>query len=503
MPPIDQMTPEKTASAYREWATQAGKDRLPTNMDEYFQSWAEFFDDYASTSQIWQRANSGYHRALASLARFYIPEGSSVLEVGSGTGDLLAATRPRRGVGIDISGGMVELAQKKHPDLEFRRTAAEEMDLGGEKFDYVILSDLVGFLFDIRLALARIRSVCHSETRVVIHWYSRLWQPILVAAEKLGLKYPQPVLNWTSVGDIENLLHLTDFEVVGARKHILMPKGLPVLANLMNRYVAHLPLMQHLCLTNWIVARPLQLDDRPTPRVSVICPCRNEAGNMRQIAERLPAMGALTELILVEGHSTDDTLAVCQKISADMPEKNITVLVQEGRGKGDAVRLGFSRAKGDILMILDADASVAPEDLVFFYDALVTGKGEFINGCRLVYTMDPKAMRFLNLLGNHFFALLLSSLIGQPIKDSLCGTKVLWRTRYEEIARGRAYFGRIDPFGDFDLLFGAAKLQLKITEVPIRYRQRSYGTTNISRFADGWLLLRMSAKAAAKLFFVS
>jgi ubiquinone/menaquinone biosynthesis C-methylase UbiE len=503
MESVGQTVAGKSEQPYPEWAKQARKDRLPTNMEEYFQSWADFFDHYASTVEKWRRRNAGYHRALSSLVRFYVPEGSSVLEVGSGTGDLLAATRPRRGVGIDISGEMVRLAQKGFHDLEFHQMAAEKLDLGGEKFDYILLSDLTGFLFDIRLVLERLRGVCHAETRVVMHWYSRAWQPILTAAEKLGLKYPQPLLNWTTVEDIQNLLHLTDFDVVRARKHILIPKRFPLLSMLANRYLAPLPLIRHLCLTNWIVARPLNVQDRTLPRVSVICPCRNEAGNIQQIVERLPAMGAQTELILVEGHSQDDTLATCRKVAASMPEKNITVLVQEGRGKGDAVRLGFSRASGDVLMILDADASVAPEDLPHFYEALVSGKGEFINGCRLVYTMDPKAMRFLNLLGNRFFALLLSTLIGQPIKDSLCGTKVLWRSRYEELARGRAYFGQFDPFGDFDLLFGAAKLNLRIIEMPIRYRQRTYGTTNISRFADGWLLLRMSAKAAAKLFFIT
>ncbi len=500
---IDHEATEETAVPYREWATQVRKDRMPAHMDDYLKSWAEFFDDYASTVEKWRDKNKQYHRDLASLSRFYIPEGSSVLEVGSGTGDLLAATRPRRGVGIDISGRMVQLARDKFPDCEFHCMSAEELDLGGEKFDFIILSDLVGLLFDIRLALARIRSACHAETRIIINWASRLWQPLLVAAEHMRLRYPQPSLNWTTVEDIQNLLHLTDFEVVGTRKHILIPKRVPLVASLANRYLANLPVVRHLCLTNWIVARPLHLDARPVPRVTVVCPCRNEAGNIRQIAERLPRMGAETELIFVEGHSKDDTLSVCHEVAAEMPEKNITVLVQEGRGKGDAVRLGFSQAKGDVLMILDADISVVPEDLVYFYDALITGKGEFINGCRLVYTMDPKAMRFLNLLGNRFFALLLSSLIGQPIKDTLCGTKALWRSRYEELARGRAYFGAIDPFGDFDLLFGASKLKLKIVEVPIRYRQRTYGSTNISRFSDGWLLLRMSAKAAVKLFFIS
>src|SRR5262249_2691143 len=185
-----------------------------------------------------------------------------------------------------------------------------------------------------------------------------------------------------------------------------------------NRFLPALPVFSNFSLTNWLVARPLRLEaDRRAASVSVICPCRNEAGNLEHIANRLPSMGSHTELIFVEGHSSDDTLEQCRRVAAANPDKDIKVLAQQGRGKGDAVRLGFSEATGDILMILDADISVAPEDLVDFYDALVREKGDFINGCRLVYTMDPRAMRFLNLMGNKFFALLLSRLMGQPIKD--------------------------------------------------------------------------------------
>jgi len=490
--------------SYSEWVHTVRKERPPSNMEEYLQGWAAFFDHYALTVRDWRRRNEGYHQALASLTCFHVPEDQSVLELGSGTGDLLTATRPRRGVGIDISAEMVRMATDKYPNLEFRQMAAECLDLGGEKFDYIILSDLTSFLFDIRLVFEQIRRACHPETRILVNWYSRLWQPILKAAEKLGLKYPQPLLNWTTVEDIVNLLYLTDFEVVQNRAHVLLPARVPRLARWSNRYLAHLPLLRSFCLTNWIIARPLHLfHAHRRPSVSVICPCRNEAGNIQQIVDRLPSMGSHTELIFVEGHSKDETLATCHQVAASTPGRDISVLVQQGRGKGDAVRLGFARAKGDILMILDADLMVAPADLPYFYDALVSGKGEFVNGCRLVYTMDPKAMRFLNLLGNRFFALLLSSLMGQAIKDSLCGTKVLWRSKYQDLAKGRSYFGEVDPFGDFDLLFGAAKLNLKIVEVPTRYRQRVYGSTNISRFADGWLLLRMSAKAAAKLFFVA
>jgi SAM-dependent methyltransferase len=473
-------------------------------MEAYLRALEQFFDEYACTVEVWHRRNAGYHAALTSLLRFYISENMSVLEVGSGTGDLLAATRPRRGVGVDISGAMVRLARKRHPTLEFCHMAGEHLDLKGEKFDYVFLSDLTSFLFDIRLVFERLREVCHRETRIILHWYSRAWQPVLSAAEKLGFKYPQPLVNWTTVEDISNLLHLADFDIVHRRKHLLLPKQFPIATHIANRYLAHLPVLRHLCLTNWVVARPINLSvNAPAPTVSVICPCRSEAGNIDQIVERLPVLGSSTELIFVEGHSQDETLQACQRAASSASDMDIKVLVQKGRGKGDAVRLGFSVAKGDILMILDADLTVPPEDLVYFYDALVSGKGDFINGCRLVYTVDPKAMRFLNLLGNRFFALVLSKLLHQPIKDSLCGTKVLWRSKYEELASARSYFGEMDPFGDFDLLFGAAKLGLKIIEIPIRYRQRTYGSTNINRFADGWLLFRMSAKAASKLFFIA
>jgi hypothetical protein len=397
---------------------------------------------------------------------------------------------------------MIRIAQANHPSLTFHHMPAEEIDLGDQKFDYIILSDLAGFLYDIKLVFERLRNYCHAGTRLIVHSYSRAWQPILLLAEKLHLKYPQPLLNWTTTEDIVNLLYLAGYETIATDKHILIPAQVPVISSLCNRYVAHLPGLRHLCLTNWIVARLQDLPAGDRPSVSVVCPCRNEAGNIEQIAARLPSLGSRTELIFVEGHSTDNTLAECKRVQNKFPDRDIRVLVQQGRGKKDAVQLGFSQALGDIFMILDADISVNPEDLQQFYEAAASGKGDLINGCRLVYAMDPKAMRFLNLLGNKFFALLLSRFLGQPVKDTLCGTKVLSRQNYERIARSRSYFGDFDPFGDFDLLFGAAKLKLKIVEIPVRYRQRVYGTTNIHRFADGLLLLRMCRVAASKLYFI-
>jgi glycosyltransferase involved in cell wall biosynthesis len=232
-------------------------------------------------------------------------------------------------------------------------------------------------------------------------------------------------------------------------------------------------------------------------------PARNEAGNIEAALARTPMMGKNTELIFVEGHSTDSTWRTIQEALARYRGPlALRAMQQTGQGKADAVRLGFSQATGDLLMILDADLTVPPEDLPVFFDAALSGQADYWHGTRLVYPMDPGAMRFFNKLGNVMFSRIFTYLLDQPIKDTLCGTKVLWRRDYERIQAARAVFGDFDPFGDFELIFGAARLGLKIGEIPVRYRERSYGQTNIERWKHGWLLLKMSAVAARKLKYV-
>ncbi len=479
-------------------------DRIPPqSLRSHLSAVESIFDRYAPEILDWQRRNRGYHEGLESVAKHYIPAGERILEVGCGAGDLLASLRPSEGVGIDISREMVRLAKERHPHLTFLAMPVEELTLTGKPFDVIILSDVVGCLYDLLGVFKKLRSVCHAGTRIIIQWHSRLWKPVLDLAESLHLKSPIPVYNWTSPEDISNLLYLAEFEVISSRSHLLMPLPIPGIATLLNRYLANLPGFRWMCLTKWTVARPLGLGPvKEAPTASIICPCRNEAGNIENIVRRLPSLGSHTELIFVEGHSKDRTLEECRRVAEAHPERDIKVLVQEGSGKGDAVRLGFAHAKGDILLILDADLSVAPEDLSAFFEILASGKGDFVNGSRLVYELEPGAMRFLNLLGNRAFALILSRLMGQPVKDTLCGTKGLLRANYLRIAQGRAHFGKLDPFGDFDLLFGAAKLSLKIVEIPVRYWERVYGQTNIRRFTHGWLLLRMCVKALRKLVLI-
>ncbi len=414
-----------------------------------------------------------------------------MLEVGCGLGDQLAALKPRRGLGIDLSEAMVREASRRHPDLDFLVGDGETLALD-ETFDVILLVDFVGHVLDVESTLKQLRCCCTPTTRVVIAYYNFLWEPLLKLLERVGLKMPQEEQNWLSPADIRNLLRLADFEVVKAERRLLMPLGIPILSSIVNRLLAYLPGLTHLCLCHYMVARMRTTSTHESQTVTVVIPCRNEKGNIEAAVARLPSFGRHQEVIFVDGHSTDGTPDEIQRVIAQYSEKDIKLLVQDGMGKGDAVRKGFMHATGDILMILDADLTMPPEDLPKFYEAITSGKGEFINGSRLVYPMEHEAMRYLNLLGNKFFSMAFSWLLGERIKDTLCGTKVLFRRDYERIVANRSYFGEFDPFGDFDLLFGASKLNLKILEVPIRYQERTYGTTNIHRFTHGWLLLKMT-----------
>ncbi len=459
----------------------------------------------APERERWQRRNRAYYRNIERLVRFAVPEGASVLEIGCGLGDLLASVKPADGLGVDLSPQMVELARRRHPELRFAVTDAETLDapeLAGRTFDYVILSDTVGALGDVWAAFRALRRVCHAGTRVVLTSYNFLWEGALGAAQKLGLKMPVPLQNWLGMDDLVNLLELNHFEVIRKGSAQLLPVDVPLVSRFVNRYLARLPGLRHLALTQFLVCR-LAAGGEPIAKrdysCSVVVPCKNEQGNIDEIVARTPEMGKGTEIIFVDGNSTDGTVEAIQKHLDAGARPGMKLIHQgAGKGKGDAVRKGFAAATGEVLFILDADLTVAPEDLPKFYAAIAEGRGEFINGSRLVYPMEGQAMRFLNMVGNKAFGMALSSILEQRLKDTLCGTKVLFRKDYQRIAGARSFFGDFDPFGDFDLIFGAAKQNLRIVELPVRYRARTYGETKISRWRNGATLLRMTMLAYRK-----
>lgn len=416
-------------------------------------------------TDIWKKRNRYYYAYLEDLVRFLVPEGKDVVRVSPHTsnGDLHAEAH---------------------------------------SCDYVVLADVLGFSDDVEHLLRQSAKAIRSDGRVVILQWNALWEPVLRLASKLGLRRPNVEQNWLSLSDLENLAEIAGLEVIRSGTKMIVPLYVPVLARLANTFLANVFPFSRLGLIHYAVARRfVRVDAEQNNSLSIVVPARNEKGTIERIVSSLPTCGAFTEIVFIEGHSNDGTWEEIERVARAHPEKRIVFARQEGKGKGDAVRKGFSMATGDVLAIYDADMTVPARELERFYTLLMSGRCDFVNGSRLVYPVERGAMRVLNLIGNKFFSIVLSAILGQRLKDTLCGTKVLRKSDYAWIEKGRAFFGDFDPFGDFDLIFGAAKLNLKILDMPVHYKERVYGSTNIERWKHGLLLLRMTLFAARKLRF--
>jgi len=456
-------------------------------------------------SKTWKKfykKNNYYHTDNSNLLMKLIPQDVSVLEIGCKGGEFLHKLKNKVKKGVVIQEKLFDSTKKLLNKNETELFDDFLKNKSKEKFDYIVLSHALSEVDDAQNLIKIIRDKTNDDSRIIVTYFNFLWKPVLDVAEQLGLRLPQTKEpNWWTEGDVDNLFYLEDFEKVKSGKRFLFPFNIPFISTFFNRYLAQLPVFNYFTLTNYTIYRP-------TPKikeysVSIIIPARNEAGNMKNVLSKIPNLGMETEVVFVEGHSKDNTFeSIEEEIKRYKGPIKTKLFKQKGKGKGDAVRLGFSKASNELLMILDADLTVDPKELPKFYKAIAVGKGELIMGSRLIYPMEAQAMRLLNYLGNKFFSLAFSFLLSQRIKDTLCGTKVLLKSDYYKIEKNRYVFGDFDPFGDYDLIFGAANLNLKITEIPIRYKERTYGSTNISRFRHGLLLFKMVFFAAKNLKFI-
>lgn len=460
-----------------------------------------YWNNHHNTANKWLGHRKSYAARLLQLYKFAIPKNSKILEVGCGNGNLLANLNPSTGVGIDFSSKLIKEAKALHPHLTFIEMDACNLQLD-EKFDYIVCSDLLNELWDVHTCLSSLRKCCHQDSRILLNIHSNLWQVPRKIATMLGVARPQLSQNWLTPEDTANLLYLSDFELVRRSSEILWPFHIPLITNFLNKFLVKIVPFSTFGLTNFLIARPIVKRRDDEPIVSVIIPARDEAGNIAAIFERTPQMGKGTELVFVEGGSSDGTYeAIKAAMIMYKTHSMVKLLKQSGKGKGDAVRLGFEHATGSLLMILDADLTVSPEDLPLFYTTWLNGKADLVNGVRMVYPMEGRAMPFVNMLGNKFFSLAFSYLLGQSVKDTACGTKVLTKKHWQPILANRASFGNFDRFGDWDLLFGASKFNLKIIDVPIRYRDRMYGVTKMQKWRIGYLLSCMVIVGLKKLKF--
>jgi hypothetical protein len=445
----------------------------------------------AGQRDAWIRSNRYFYDRLKRTLQFIVEPGKRVLEVRCEIGHLLASVKPSHGVGVEISEAMVECASRQHPDLRFVKCDAEELRLD-ETFDYILFNHIFDTV-DILRALERLRQHCTRETLLVVINYNYLWQPILEFSSKIGLRSRFVEPNWVSENDIRGFLKLAGFRPVRKHRLLLFPKWIPLFSSVMNGLVARLPGLRRLCLMQIMVARPLaEPNSEEDVTVSVVIPCRNEAGNVRHAVERVPSMGRRTEILFCDDKSSDGTVDEVRRMQALYPDKDIRLLEGPGICKAENVWTGFRAARGDVLMILDADLTVMPEELPMFLRALVTSRGEFVNGSRLVYPMPHLAMKFANMIGNKFFGLVFSFLLDQRVKDTLCGTKVLWRKDWLRMERNLGSWGIKDLWGDYELLFGASKLHLEVVEVPVHYQERIHGATKMTKvFSNGLRMLRI------------
>jgi SAM-dependent methyltransferase len=468
------------------------------------QKFIDIRNKFANDRLNWIKKNSYFHHQDIEYLRFLIPPNLKILNVNCDIGEQLAALDPSIGVGVSLSKEMVRIAKKLHPKLKFLEGDIENKDfLESLKkmgpFDIILLSDAIGSFDDCQKTLESLKGLCSKETRLVISYYNIFWDPILRFAEFISLKMPSGQQNYLSTEDIINLLHLSGFESIKQEWRQLIPKRLLGVGSFINKWMAPLPVLRRSCLRNYVIAR-LEPEAKRVKQLSttVVIPCRNERGNIEAAIKRLPRFCPKLEILFVEGHSKDGTLAEIKRVIKAYSHYDIKVIEQPGKGKGDAVRAGFLQANNEVLIILDADLTTPPEDMPKFYNTLISGKGEFINGSRLIYPMENQAMQFLNLIANKVFSWLFCYILNQRFTDTLCGTKALKKGHYLKVLKNRSYFGEFDPFGDFDLIFGASKLNLKVKEIPVRYAARSYGSTQISRFTHGWLLLKMVVFAYKK-----
>jgi hypothetical protein len=433
-----------------------------------------------------------------------IPKDSKILELGCATGDLIGNLHPSYGVGVDISDAMISAAKQKYPNIDFICENAENYRTD-KVFDYIILSGIVGSIENIQVLLEKAQKWSTPDTRIFIDFYNPLWYPLIKLGEKTGLKMPEMTKNWLSVDDLENFLYISGYQVIKRKYLMFFPKYIPLLTYILNKFIGNLPLLRRLSLNNIVIARPaIPLPDPEKRKCSVVITCRDEEGNIEGLVTRMPKMGANTEIIFVEGHSRDNTVARIQEMIAKYPEKDIKMLKQKGIGQGDAFRYGFDEANGDFVIWLEADLTTPPEEAIHFWNAYINNQGEYVNGSRFIYKMEKSAMPLFNFLGNRFFGILFTTLLKQRFTDTLCGFKAISKVNYIKIRKQIDFFGDFDPFGDFELIFGTIKNNLKVAEIPVHYQPRQYGESKaygqsfFSFMKHAWLLIRMSYIAFKK-----
>lgn len=429
-----------------------------------------------------------YHRAVRDFFELVVPPGQDVLLVGYDGDWDLAALNPRRGVFLCTDEGVAG-------PTRFARYSGYDLRPIAGTFDYIILKNALGSCPDIGTFLCELSRLCRPETRVIVYSYNYLWKPGLRLAEQLRLKRRGGLQNWLSIRDLNNALTTAGFQRTAVARWQICPFRLLGLGPLVNAVGRFLFFLDWLKLNQFQVFRPLPPAPLPDESVTICLTCRDERDNIEPIVRAIPELTPAQEILFVEGHSTDGTRAEIERVIQAYPEKNIRVIGQPGKGQGDAIRAGFSQARGNIIILLESDMTSPPENVRYVYEALRRRYAEFLEGSRFIYPLSLQAMPLANQLGNGSFAYFFSWLFGGHLTDVLSGIKAVRKTDFEKIRARWNEWGIDDPFGDFELLFGAVRLGLLCAEQAIHYRPRPYGQTKTRVWYHGYILAKMALNA--------
>lgn len=438
-----------------------------------------------------------FHQSVNRAFRFLVPEGKSLLYYGRYIPGLLPGLKSSRCVVVshDPPTGD-DLAAMEAERVQFIHSAYDAYRPEGT-FDYVILHGALGESHDICTLLRSVRSVCTPATRLIIYQHNYLWQGVIALAERLKIIEKGATQNWISVRDLSAALNGMGFQVVRSFRQMLCPFRFGGLGRLINGVATLLPVLDFFNLNQYIVARPVgaaAAAEKKYSSLSIVLTVRDERGNIEPVVKTLPAICPDQEILFVEGHSSDGTREEIERVMGLYPEKNIRVMSQPGKGQGDAIRTGFRAARGDVIILYEGDGTSLPEDIRFFYDALDSGRFEFVEGSRFIYPFDERSMPLLNKVGNIFFARWFSWFLGQHTTDVLSGIKAISKKEFATIDEHWGFMGLDDPFGDFELLYGAFRFGLTCCEIPMHYQPRTYGVSKSRVFRHGAYLLRMAAR---------
>lgn len=449
------------------------------------------FEAIAVEYDYWKKRNNYYYSLLKGFFKKHIPAGSSVVEFGCATGDILASCQPKRGLGIDLSEAFVELARKKHPQYQFIAADAEKFS-GEEKFDFCIMSDLLDHVSDIPAVIERAHEILKPGGKLIISTINPLWNPVFGVLERLHMKMPEGPHCFIPNRFIEFFCQMNGFKTTKGAL-IFIPVRIPLISPLLNKIMPRVPVILETCWVQTLVAQKLQGPQKKTS-CTILITVYNEEKNIEACIRRIPALNREYEILVVNDGSTDATASIVDKLQREFKDLRM-ISFEQNKGKAIAVEKGIEEARKDAVVILDADMAVAPEEIPLFLEPLDTNVADFVNGTRLVYDMEKKAMAQIRRIANYTLALMFSAVIKCRITDTLCGTKAFLKKNFMGIKISE------ERWGDLVLLCAASSKGLRIAEIPISYHTRIAGESKMRFFSDGALFMRYTLKMGIRRLF--